>query len=182
MRIITGEFKGRKLETPANNEIRPTSDKVKEALFSILMNDIPGAVCCDLFAGTGNLGLEAISRGAELCYFCDNSREAAGIIRRNIIHCGAEDRSVVFTGDFRRTLAKIRGKVDIFFVDPPYKAGVYEDVLSAIDSLDLLSVNGIIIAERESRTLLPERAGSLVKVKERRYGKTCLDLYMREDE
>ena len=107
MRISTGEFKGRKLETPDNNDIRPTSDKVKEAMFSILTNDVPGAVCCDLFAGTGNLGLEALSRGAELCYFCDSSRASIGIIHRNIEHCGATERSVVLTGDYKKTLKRI---------------------------------------------------------------------------
>ena len=100
MRIITGEFRGRKIEAPRGMDVRPTSDMIKEAMFNVLMNHVSGAVCVDLFAGTGNLGLEAISRGAEKCYFCDNSRESIKFIKMNIEKCGAEERSQVIFGDY----------------------------------------------------------------------------------
>ena len=125
MRVITGEFRGRKLESPDTNDIRPTSDKVKEACFNILMNDIYGSVCCDLFAGTGSLGIEALSRGAERCYFGDNSREAVRLIKTNVAKCGAEERAVIINGDYKKVLKRIPEKVDIFFLDPPYRSGVY---------------------------------------------------------
>ena len=102
MRIITGKYRGRKLETPFGNEIRPTSDKVKESIFNILMCDIEDAVCVDLFAGTGNLGLEALSRGASKCWFCDNERNSIDIIKRNIKYCKADNESIVLTGDYRK--------------------------------------------------------------------------------
>ncbi len=181
MRIITGEYRGRKLESPIGYDIRPTTDKVKEAIFNILMNDTYDAVVADLFAGTGNLGLEALSRGARRCYFCDNSRESLRLVKTNIEKCRAQDKSVVLAGDYRKALSRIREKVDVFLLDPPYKDGLYEDCLKEIDTLDLLSSEGIIIAEHGIRDSVPERTGSLVKVRERKYGKIKVSIYRRED-
>ena len=91
MRIITGDFKGRRLEMPVGNDIRPTTEKVKEALFSMIAGNLYDAVCADLFSGTGNLGLEALSRGAEKCYFADNNRASLELTRRTIAMCRAEE-------------------------------------------------------------------------------------------
>lgn len=176
MRIIAGEYKGRRLETPENYDIRPTTDKVKEAMFSILSNDIPGAVCVDLFAGTGNLGIEALSRGAKKCYFCDNSKVSIGIIKRNIAHCKAEG-AVVYAGDFNRCLERIKESVDVFIVDPPYEENLYEKVFSKIDELKLLSEDGIIVAEHGKYQDMPEEINGFVKIKERKYGHIFLSLY-----
>ena len=104
MRIIAGDYKGRRLNAPADYKIRPTADKVKEALFSIIGDDIDEAVVCDLFSGTGNLGLEALSRGADKCYFVDNSAESIRLIKENIEMCRAEEYSVVIHGDFEQWL------------------------------------------------------------------------------
>ncbi|MDY2959747.1 MAG: 16S rRNA (guanine(966)-N(2))-methyltransferase RsmD [Hornefia sp.] len=180
MRIITGEYRGRKLETPAGYDIRPTSDKVRESIFNLLMNDTYENVFCDLFTGTGSLGLEALSRGAKLCYFCDKSRDSIGIAKRNIKHCGAEDRAVVLQGDFTRNLNRIREKIDVFLLDPPYGEGLYERCLEIIENLDLLAVNGIIIAEHGSHDEIPERVGKIVRVRRRRYGKTTVSIYRNE--
>ncbi len=177
MRIITGDYRGRKLETPIGTDVRPTTDKVKEAVFNILMNDIWDSICVDLFAGTGNLGLEALSRGAKKCYFCDNSRESLNLIKTNIEKCGARDQSVVLAGDYTKALTRIKEQVDIFFLDPPYQAGLYEKCLEMIDSLDLLTEEGIIIAEHGVRDQVPEQIGRLTKVKERKYGKTLVSIY-----
>ena len=161
MRIITGKYRGRKLETPFGNEIRPTSDKVKESIFNILMYDIEDAVCVDLFAGTGNLGLEALSRGASKCWFCDNERNSVDIIKK--------------------ALKRIDEKVDIVFLDPPYHDGLYEKAIEQIDMLDLLTDVGIIVAEHEKMTDLPEHIGGLKLFKHKKYGKICLSLYKRAD-
>ena len=177
MRVITGEYKGRKLETPVGNDIRPTSDKVKESIFNLLMNETYGRVFCDLFCGTGSLGIEALSRGATKCYFCDNSRESIRITKSNLAHCGAEEKAVVFFGEYTRCLNKIKEPVDVFLLDPPYRAGLYEKCLELISNLDLLASDGIIIAEHDSRIDMPETAGSLVKERERRYGKTKVSIY-----
>ncbi len=181
MRIITGEYKGRKLETPRGADIRPTTDKVKEAVFNLLMQDIYDAVCVDLFAGTGNLGLEALSRGARRCYFCDNARDSLNLIKLNIKKCQAGDRAIVLAGDYAKCLSRIREQADIFFLDPPYQAGLYENCLKTIDSLDLLSNEGIIIAEHGARDEMPEQVGGLQKVRERRYGKIMVSIYRRAD-
>lgn len=177
MRIITGDYRGRKLETPIGNDVRPTTDKVKEAIFNIIQQEIYGAVCADLFAGTGNLGLEALSRGAKMCYFCDNSRESLNLIKTNVKKCGAQDKSVILAGDFSKGLARISEKVDIFFLDPPYSEGLYEKCLDTIESLDLLSDDGIIIAEHGIRDYVPEKIGNLEIVKERKYGKIMVTIY-----
>jgi RNA methyltransferase, RsmD family len=181
MRIITGEYRGRKLETPIGYDVRPTSDKVKEAVFNVLMNETYGRICVDLFAGTGSLGLEALSRGAARCYFCDNSRDSIKIIKENIRRCGAEDKSVVKAGDYAKALGAIKEQADIFFIDPPYKAGLYEKCIGLIDSLDLLSKEGIILAEHDARDEVPDRAGDLVKVREKKYGKTMISFYRHSD-
>ena len=180
MRIITGEYRGRKLETPIGYAVRPTSDKVKESIFNILMNDTYDAVFVDLFAGTGGLGLEALSRGARKCYFCDSSRDSIRLVKTNISKCGAQNKSVVVAGDFTKALSGLREQADVFLIDPPYKDGLYEKCLSMIDSLDLLSDNGIIIAEHGVRDEVPEETGCLVKVKEKRYGQVMLSIYRKD--
>ncbi|NLD11363.1 16S rRNA (guanine(966)-N(2))-methyltransferase RsmD [Aminicella lysinilytica] len=177
MRVITGEFRGRKLDTPIGNDIRPTSDKVKESIFNILMNDIYGRVFCDLFSGTGSLGIEALSRGARRCYFCDSSRDSVNLTKTNIKKCNAESRSVVILADFMRALSRIDEKVDVFILDPPYKAGIYEKCLQQIDYLDLLSPEGIILAEHGAADHMPDSFGRLTKVREKKYGKTKLSIY-----
>jgi 16S rRNA (guanine966-N2)-methyltransferase len=182
MRIITGKYRGRKLETPENYDIRPTSDKVKEAVFNILMNDIYGSVCCDLFAGTGNLGIEALSRGAERAYLADRSRDAVRLIRTNLEKCGAQEDAVVLMGDYRRSLNRINEKIDIFFLDPPYREGLYEDCMERIGDLDLLAPDGIILAEHDSRNPLPENCGEFVKTQDRKYGKTTVSIYRRQED
>ena len=182
MRIITGEYRGRRLESPAGYDVRPTSDKVKEAVFNIIMNEVWDATCVDLFAGTGNLGLEALSRGAKKCYFGDNSRESINLIKNNVKMCRAEDKSVIIAGDYSKILSRINEKVNIFFLDPPYKDGLYENCLEIIDSLDLLSEEGIIVAEHGVRDYVPETVGSLEIIKERKYGKIMVTIYAKKSE
>ena len=177
MRIITGEYRGRRLESPIGYDVRPTTDKVKEAIFNLLMNDIWDAVVVDLFAGTGNLGLEALSRGAKRCYFCDNSRESLNLIKVNIAKCTAQDKSVVLAGDYSKALGRIKEQVQVFLIDPPYKDGLYEKCLNQIDELDLLDEEGIIITEHGVHDPVPQQAGNLIKVKEKKYGKIMVSIY-----
>lgn len=177
MRIITGEYKGRRLESPKDNSIRPTTDKVKEAIFSIIAFDVPGAVCVDLFAGTGNLGLEALSRGAARCYFGDKSRESLALVRKNIAICRAQDKSIVMAGEYQRVLSSIREKADIFFLDPPYRDGLMQDCISLITENELLAEDGIIIAEHGKDEKLPDEIAGLSKIKERKYGAIIISIY-----
>lgn len=177
MRIVAGDFKGRKLETPMNNDIRPTSEKVKEGLFSSIAGNLHDAVCVDLFAGTGNLGLEALSRGASKCYFGDNSRASIEIVRRNVEHCKAEDWSVVYFGDYEKVLNKIHEPIDIFFLDPPYREGLYEHCFELIRDLQLLNEEGIIVAEHATNDVFPDEIAGFVKLKDRKYGSQTFSIY-----
>ncbi len=177
MRIISGEYRGRKLETPKNNDVRPTTDKVKEAMFSILMPYLEDARCLDLFAGTGGLGLEALSRGAAYCVFCDKDRSSLALVKENIKKCGAEAKSKVVQGDYMKALERADEKFDIIIIDPPYDSGIYEKCLTSIEKLDLLSDEGIIIAEHEKNGVLPLSLGKYTKIKDKIYGKTILTLY-----
>lgn len=177
MRIIAGDYKGRKLETPLDNKIRPTTDKVKEAIFSIIMPYLDDAICLDLFSGTGNLGLEALSRGANKCYFSDNSRASIKLIGQNIDKCKAQDYSMVLAGDYTKNLARIGEKLDIIFLDPPYEEGLYDNCFKLINEYHLLADEGIIVAEHNSSENMPEELYGFSKLKERKYGTIIISIY-----
>ncbi len=177
MRIIAGEYKGRRLASPIDDRVRPTTDKVKEAIFSILTNEIYGANVLDLFAGSGNLGLEALSRGAEHCWFCDSSRDSIKLIRGNISYCKADEKSTVLAGDFRKVLARITDQMDIILLDPPYGKGMLSECFDLIEEYDILAENGLILAEHRKEEELPEEFGRFTKIKERKYGKVVVSIY-----
>ncbi len=177
MRIVAGDFKGRKLETPMDNRVRPTSEKAKEGLFSTIAGNLEDAVCVDLFAGTGNLGLEALSRGAARCYFGDNARASIELVKKNVALCKAQDWSVVYFGDYEQVLQKIREPIDIFFLDPPYKKGLYESCFERIKELDLLAHEGIIVAEHSTADTFPEEISGFIKLKEKKYGTITISIY-----
>ena len=177
MRVITGSARGRKLKTPENYDIRPTADSVKEAVFNILQFDIEGRRVLDLFAGTGQLGIEALSRGAAEVVFVDESRESVRIVKENLKTCGLS--APVFQTnalDFLRSC----GQFDLIFVDPPYDAGLYKPVLERINAIDILSDGGIIICEARRETALPDMRPPYRRGKEYRYGKVKICVYTKE--
>ena len=179
MRVITGTARGRRLKTPENYDIRPTTDNVKEALFNIIQFDIEGRRVLDLFAGTGQLGIEALSRGAKSCVFIDESREALKIVRENLKTCGLTGTVLQQNAvDYLRQ----GGTFDLIFVDPPYDAGLYEPVLKTLNSVDNLSDGGIIICEARRETVLPELELPYRKRKEYRYGKVKICIYAKESQ
>ncbi|MBN7772569.1 16S rRNA (guanine(966)-N(2))-methyltransferase RsmD [Clostridium aminobutyricum] len=177
MRIIAGDLKGRKLISPKDDKVRPTSDKVKEAIFSMIADTYYDEVVIDLFAGTGNLGIEAISRGAKRCYFGDRSRESLVLIKENITKCNVQDQSVIIAGDYEMILKRISEKAQIIFLDPPYKDGLMIGCIELIDQLDLLKEDGYIIAEHSLTENLPEQIGHFEKIKEKKYGKIVVSIY-----
>ena len=181
MRIIAGEFKGRKLETPPNYEIRPTTEMVKEALFSILINDIYGSTFLDLFSGTGAVGIEACSRGAEKVFLVDKSRESISIIKKNINKIGCQDRVTVLASDYKLALDRIKTDVDIVFADPPYDEGYNLEILESLSERDVLSDNGIVIIEHSKRADLPDEFGIFERYKYKKYGKKCLSFFRKKD-
>ena len=177
MRVIAGKYKGRKLASPDNYDIRPTSDKAKEALFSILTNEVPGARVLDLFAGTGALGIEALSRGAQSCVFCDSSRTAISLVKQNLAHCAVEEEARVRAGDYRTSLENLPGTFDIILMDPPYGKGLLDDAFRIISERGLLAEDGVIVAELRKEEDLPDEMYGFIKQKERRYGIVKLAIY-----
>lgn len=181
MRIISGTAGGRKLKEPAGKRVRPTTDKVKEAMFSIIQFEIEGRTVLDLFAGTGQLGLEALSRGAESATFVDESIDSIKLISSNIKTCGFEERVKVLRSDSFIALTKL-GKFDIIFLDPPYDTDFIKRAMKRIIEFDILKVNGIILCESRAEAVLPEVSAPYKLRKEYKYGEIKLTLYTREDD
>ena len=177
MRVITGTARGRRLKTPENYDIRPTTDNVKEALFNILQFDIEGRRVLDLFAGTGQLGIECLSRGAASVTFVDQDRSAVRIVKDNLKTCGFS--APVFQSDALRFLEQ-PGSFDLILIDPPYDAKLYEPVLERINAVDKLTDGGIILCEARRERQLPEMNAPYRKAKEYTYGKVKLCLYKKE--
>ncbi len=178
MRVITGMARGRKLKEPVDYAIRPTSAVVKEAIFNIVQFDVPGRAVLDLFAGTGQLGIEALSRGAKRCVFLDESRDAVRLVRENLAHCRLEGGEVLQ----REALGYLEGcgKFDLIFLDPPYNSDLAEKALQKIFQFDILTEGGIIVCETNGSKELPEAAAPYVRRKDYRYGKVKLTVYSRE--
>lgn len=179
MRVITGLARGRRLREPAGLETRPTTDRVKEGIFSSIQFEIEGRRVLDLFGGTGQMGIEALSRGAAHCTFVDSSREAAGIIRENLETTGLGDKAAVVQGDYLSFLGRCREPFDLIFLDPPYGSGFLEKALETIQTIDIVSGNGIIVCENGSGSGWPEPLGAYRFQKEYRYGRIRTALYRR---
>lgn len=179
MRVITGTARGRKLGELKGSDTRPTTDKVKEAMFNIIQFDIEGRRALDLFAGTGQLGIEALSRGAAHCTFVDVRREAAKLVADNLALCGFTGVSKVVLGDFTGVLPRLGEKFDLIFLDPPYQTGKLEKALELIAAVDIVTENGIMVCESPAEAALPALEGPYEKGREYRYGKIKLTLYHR---
>ena len=179
MRIISGTARGTNLKTLDGLNTRPTLDRVKEPLFSILMNRIEDSVVLDLFAGSGALGLEALSRGAKKTIFCDNSKDAVKIINQNIEKLRVKEKSIVYHSDFKDALKKIENdgiKFDIVFLDPPYESDGIIESIKLILKLNILNKNAVIIAETDEkeRVLTEIEHVGLEVYDTRKYGRVYL--------
>ena len=179
MRVITGSARGRRLKELEGLETRPTTGTVKEALFSVIQFDIEGRRVLDLFAGTGQLGIEALSRGAECAVFVERRRDALQVIRENLEACGMTDKARVVNGDAMSYL-KSGEKFDLIFLDPPYASGLLEQALEEIVRFDICRRHGIIVAESAADKTLPPLAGPYALHREYRYGKIKLTVYHRD--
>ena len=179
MRVITGSARGRRLKELPGLETRPTTDRVKEGIFSSIQFEIEGRRVLDLFGGTGQLGIEALSRGAAHCTFVDLRKEAAALIRENIKACGFQDQTHVVQGDAISFLSGCREKFDLIFLDPPYQSDLLDRALETIAAIDNVSENGIIVCENGSTADWPEVQPPYRLQKEYRYGKIRTALYRR---
>ena len=179
MRVITGTARGRKLKDLPGMDTRPTTDKVKESIFNIVQFDIEGRRVLDLFAGTGQLGIEALSRGAEKCVFVDQSREAVKVVQENLRTTGFENQSRVATGDAISFLTSCREKFGLAFLDPPYASDLLDKALQKMSEIDIMTENGIIICESALDKVMPTLPGPYEMGRDYRYGKIKLTLYHR---
>jgi 16S rRNA (guanine966-N2)-methyltransferase len=183
MRIVAGEFRGRRLHSPKSRTIRPTGDRVREAIFSIIAQRIPGANVLDLFAGTGALGLEALSRGAARVLFVDDSTEAVRLIQENVRLCGVQDRARVVHGPvdrvLRRFLKENRGGFTVVFLDPPYGKGYVEKTLELLTPIT--DLDALVVAEHDTREDLPAKISDWLLTQGRRYGDTAISFFVRDN-
>ena len=179
MRVIAGKAKGMQLHTPDGMLTRPTTDRVKEALFSILQFDLPGAKVLDLFGGTGQLGIEALSRGAASAVFVDSRREACQLIRTNLEKTHLTSDARVVQSDYLEYLNRCREKFNLILLDPPYAEVFLENSIKRITEIDILQQGGIIAAERPLGKEIPWEFQVFTRSKDYKYGKILLTLYRK---
>lgn len=180
MRVISGTAKGVSLKTPSGMETRPTTDRVKEAVFSIIQFHIPGARILDLFGGTGQLGIEGLSRGANSAVFVDRREEACALIRENLRRTKLEGSARVVRSDYLTYMKRTKEKFDIIFLDPPYVEDFLENSLIRITEIDILQSGGIIVAERPLGKEMSLNLPGFSKSRDYKYGNTLIAVYQRD--
>lgn len=181
MRIVAGSFGGRKLHSVKGAPIRPTADRVREAIFSIIAAEVPGAEVLDLFAGTGALGLEALSRGASSAVFVDQTRQAVRIIAANARICGVEDRIRIIHGSVLQSVRRLAAegcRFSLIFMDPPYGKGFIESTLGILH--EVADDEALLVAEHHLKDHLPSTWETWVKTQVHRYGTTVVSIFLKE--
>ena len=185
LRVISGKARGLKLDTPKNQDVRPTTDRVKESLFNMINSYIMDSNILDLFAGTGSLGIECLSRGAKNCVFVDKSKDSINIVRSNVKKARVENESTILNVDFKDAVKRLstqNQKFDVIFMDPPYYENMFIECLKSIDEFNLLDEDGIIVVEHDTKDLFEESIGRLNKSREKKYGNTTLTFYKLEEQ
>ena len=177
MRVITGAARGRRLQTLPGEDVRPTAERVKEAVFSIIQFDIEGRRVLDLFAGSGQLGIEALSRGAARAVFVDAAAEPADMVRRNLNATQLMDNAAVVRSDYRAYLLSCTETFDIAFLDPPYAKGILQDALGMVPRV--MSDYGMILCEHPIGEELPQTVEDFERQRTYRYGKTGVTVYRK---
>lgn len=181
MRVISGIAKGVSLKTPDGHATRPTADRIKEAMFSIIQFDIPGTAVLDLFGGTGQLGIEALSRGAKSALFVDQAESACKLIQENLRRTKLQNSAKVIRSDYLTFLKNTREKFDIILLDPPYAEIFLENSLKMISEIDILQSNGIIVTERPVEKALSIDFPGFSRSRDYKYGNTVLTIYRKEN-
>lgn len=184
MRITGGEAKGRLLSSPKGMDIRPTSDRVREAIFNIIGQDLSGLKVLDLFAGTGSLGLEALSRSAQLAVFIDNAQRSVKIIKKNLASCGYQDSGTILKRDLKKGFPLshpvLQQSFDLIFLDPPYRQDLITPLLEKVSAKGVLSNESRVVAELYKTERLPPTIGNLEMLDSRIYGDTRINIYSNE--
>jgi 16S rRNA (guanine(966)-N(2))-methyltransferase RsmD len=185
MRITAGDHRGRHLKSPKRTRTRPTSDLLRQAVFNLLGARIQGARVLDLFAGTGAVSLEALSRGASLAVLVERDRQAVGSLRANLGALNLTPRARVVVGDALEALARLEATGEVFdciFLDPPYTGDLAARCIERLAPGAVLSENGVVVVQAFHKTPLPDRAGVLRQIRRRRYGESSLTLFAKEAE
>jgi 16S rRNA (guanine(966)-N(2))-methyltransferase RsmD len=184
VRIISGTSKGRKLVTPRNRSLRPTSDRVKESIFNILREEIEGRLILDLFAGTGNLGIEALSRGARKVVFVEKGRHALGLIQKNLAQFGFEGRAEVLPIDANRAIGILKQRrqtFDLIFMDPPYEKGLIEKTLLKLSFHPVYHRDSLLVIEHHRREILPSILHGWNLIRKQQMGETVVSFLIPQE-
>ena len=180
MRIITGKARGYRLQTlPGEETTRPTTERVKESVFSALQFEIEGRTVLDLFAGSGQMGLEALSRGAASAVFVDSSKDACEVVKQNARGAKLDGNMRIANTDALAFCQRTSERFDMAFLDPPYRAGLLPSLLPQVAAL--IKEGGVVVCETDADTVLPERVEALVLEKDKRYGKTQIRIYRKKE-
>ncbi|MGN0491953.1 16S rRNA (guanine(966)-N(2))-methyltransferase RsmD [Ruminococcus sp.] len=179
MRVITGCARGRRLETLEGEDVRPTTDRIKEAIFSIIQFETEGRAFLDLFAGSGQMGIEALSRGAKTACFVDNSKKSLDTVKRNLKTTKLEQNAKTFAMDYQSFLAMCSERFDIAFLDPPYKTGMLQNALGLVP--EIMNETGVIIAENPLDEEILSNYGNFVLDRQYRYGKIKISTFRHKD-
>ena len=180
MRVITGSARGMALKAPKGMDTRPTMDQVKEGIFSAIQFEVEGRRVLDLFAGSGQMGIEALSRGAKSAVFVDMREDACKVVRENLAKTRLEQNARVVRADYLSYLSSARATFGLIFLDPPDAEVFLENSLKRISEIDILSDSGIIITERPFGKELPAGVPGLVRYRDYRYGKAAVTIYRRQ--
>jgi len=184
MRIIAGTYRGRKIDFPKTPDIRPTQDRIREALFNVIAPDIEGRKVLDLFAGSGSLGIEALSRGAKKVTFVDNNLKCIKIIKKNLEGIGITAEAEVYKQDAFKAIERLSASgasFDIVFIDPPYYKDLAKKALIKLTHYVILSHNNIIVVEHYKKDALPEDLKGMALKKQKRFGDIFLSFYVKSD-
>ncbi|MFC1548593.1 16S rRNA (guanine(966)-N(2))-methyltransferase RsmD [Candidatus Omnitrophota bacterium] len=183
MRIIAGEFRGRKIEQPPLETTRPTKDRIREAVFNVIAEKVPDSAVLDLYAGSGAYGLEALSRGAERAVFVENDGQCAKTVQENIQTLEVEDRTAVIQKDvekYTELLGQNKEKFDLIFSDPPYNRGLVKKTLIIINHYDILNPSGMLVIEHHTAEGVPEAEGDVSIFKQKTYKDIAISIFHKK--
>lgn len=180
MRVISGTLKRKPIVGDHIDGTRPTMDRVKESLFAMIQMEVKNSICLDLFAGSGSLGIEALSNGASFCYFVEHGQAAGKAIQQNLKNLNLEAKSEFLAMDYKKALKKLHGKkFDLIFLDPPYQAGLMTQAMEQIATLDLLTEEGLLLCEYSEIDL--ENIANFVLLRQKKYGNTKINVYKKKN-
>ncbi|MDP2970457.1 MAG: 16S rRNA (guanine(966)-N(2))-methyltransferase RsmD [Deltaproteobacteria bacterium] len=184
MRIISGTSRGRRLATPRGHALRPTSDRVKESIFNILGEEVEGKIVLDLFAGTGNLGIEALSRGAKKTFFVERARESLRMIQRNLLQCSFSGQAEIIPKEVNRAIGILEASgesFDLILMDPPYEKGWIQRTLVKLNNHNIYHEGSVLVIEHGRREPLPQKTGRWAVIKQRMIGDTIISILQAGD-